>query len=210
MANLKQVKKRWFQIQAPKTFNATFLGDTFLATPEEGIGKKLIISLAQLTNDSQKQNINIEFEIVKTEKDILRTRIVNYFIMPAALRKVARKGKDKLENSFSAKNKDDQELRIKTVFVPRKKIKGGISSNLQNTSKELIRERLKTMTYEELITDLITRKFQSILSKDLKKIYPLSFCEIRWAELVDKSKTPATEPEQTATPAPESITPAVA
>ena len=41
--------------------------------------------------------------------------------------------------------------------------------------------------YEEIFSDLLSGKFQKTLSLKLKKIYPLSLCEIKDIYIVDKN-----------------------
>ncbi len=194
--NLKQVKKKWYPITASKLFNETAIGETYLTDAQEAVGKKIIVNLSQITNDMQRQNFNAQFRIVKAEKDVLKTKMINYFMMPAALRKVSRREKDKIESSFLCKTKDEEDIRVKTVLVARKKISQSISAHLQRTAQEVISKNLKASSYEQFINDILTRKIQNELGKELKKVYPLSFYEIRWAELLDTTKTTPAEKTQ--------------
>lgn len=197
MVAIKQLKKKWYQITGTKLFNDALIGETYLSTPEEGVGKKIIVNLSQLINDVQKQNVNIEFQIINAEKDFLRTKLVNYFIMPAALRKVARRDKDKIEASFIAKNKNDEDVRIKVVLLAKKKISRSISAKLQRVAKAFILQTVKSMTYDQFINELIIRKLQSELGKELKITYPLSYYEIYCAELIPAPKKVSEAVEKT-------------
>jgi len=99
-------------------------------------------------------------------------------IMPYFIKRITRKGTDFVEDSFSAKCKNAQ-LKIKPFLITRRKVSRAVRKALRNKAKEEIINCIKDKTYEEIFDDLLNNRIQKPLSLILKRIYPLSFCEIR-------------------------------
>lgn len=89
-----------------------------------------------------------------------------------------RKGTDYVEDSFSVKCKDS-ELKIKPILITRRKVSKAVRNALRTKAKQEIEDYLKTKTAETIFEDVLRNKIQKELSLKLKKVYPLSLCEIR-------------------------------
>ena len=107
-------------------------------------------------------------------------------ILPAFLKRMVRKGTNYVEDSFSADCKNAV-LKIKPFFVTRRKISRSLRGALRNKAKEEIIEYVKNKTSDLIFEDLIRGDMQKFLGLKMKKIYPLSLCEIRIIK-VEKEK----------------------
>ncbi len=182
-------KKQWFKIVSPKDFGESEIGETFLSEPEQALGKTLLVSLANLTGDYQKQNVNIKFRIVGQENGILKTAFNGYFITPSAAKKLIRKSRDKLDDSFLVKTLEGIPLRIKIVMITKSRTRGGILAALKKHTRDVMSKMVGSMNLETFAREVSMHRIQQNLSKELKRIYPLSICEIRVAELVKEEKS---------------------
>ncbi len=108
-------------------------------------------------------------------------------IMPYFIKRITRKGTDFVEDSFSAKCKNAQ-LRIKPFLITRRKVSRAVRKALRNKARKEIINCIKDKTYEEIFDDLLNNRIQKPLSLILKKIYPLSFCEIRVLKVEKENK----------------------
>ena len=99
-------------------------------------------------------------------------------VLPCFIKKMMRKGINYVEDSFSAECKDAQ-LRIKPFLITRRKVSRAVRKALRNKAKEELIEYVKDKTSETIFNDLVKNQLQKPLSLKLKKIYPLSLCEIR-------------------------------
>ena len=138
-------------------------------------GKSIILKL--------KVKINEE-EATSTPKEI---RVMPYF-----LRRAVRKGTDYVEDSFSA-NCNDSQLRIKPLLVTRRRVSREVRKTLRNKAKEELINYIKSKNSEEIFDDVLKNKLQKELSLKLKKIYPLSLCEIRVLAVEKELEKPAKE-----------------
>ena len=106
-------------------------------------------------------------------------------VLPYYIRRAVRKGTNYIEDSFIVDCKDEQII-IKPFLVTRKKVSRQVRKALRERAKEEIINYVKDKEAEELFEDLLKNKFQKPLSLILKKIYPLSLCEIRVLEIKGK------------------------
>ena len=99
-------------------------------------------------------------------------------LLPYYLKRLARKGTSYVEDSFSTKCKDAQ-IRIKPFLITRRKVSRAVRKALREKAKEELIKYFKTKNSEEIFEEVLKNQLQKTLSLKLKKIYPLSLCEIR-------------------------------
>jgi len=108
-------------------------------------------------------------------------------LMPYFLKRMVRKGTNYVEDSFLVECKD-AEIRIKPFLITRRKVPRAVRKALRNKAKEELIKYIENKKSEELFEEIITNQIQKNLSLKLKKIYPLSLCEIRVFK-IEKQKT---------------------
>ncbi|MEK6857817.1 MAG: hypothetical protein AABX39_04490 [Nanoarchaeota archaeon] len=176
-------KKKWTPVIAPKWMDEALIGETHVENNEQAIGKTIVASLGSITGDPQKQFTNLKFKMVKAAPDHIQTELIEYQLTPTAVKKAARKGRAKIEDSLLAKSKDGQAVRIKYILMTRGKGRGSLLAALQKKARQWLANELSKMTFDQFMNDLIFYKIQKSLSQALRKIYPVSVAEVRWALL---------------------------
>ena len=101
-----------------------------------------------------------------------------FVILPYFIRRMIRKGTNYVEDSFSADTKDSR-VTVKPFLITRKKVSRSVRKALREKAREEIKSYLKDKDTKTVFEELIQSKIQRPLSLKLKKIYPLSLCEIR-------------------------------
>lgn len=94
------------------------------------------------------------------------------------IKKMMRKRVDYVEDSFRAKCADIK-VTVKPFLITRKRVSRAVRRNLRNTAREFIVEYLKEKDYAHASQEVYNSTLQKALLPKLKKVYPLSFCEIR-------------------------------
>ena len=138
-------------------------------------GRTIIYDLTRLLKGKGvllKLKVNVEGD--KATAEPIELKILPYFI-----RRMMRKGVNYVEDSFSAKCKDAV-LRIKPFLITRKKVSRAVRKALGEKTKEELTDYIKALSSKTLFDEIIKNKTQRFLSSKLKKIYPLSLCEIRF------------------------------
>jgi len=98
-----------------------------------------------------------------------------------------RKRTNYVEDSFMARCSDIR-VTFKPHLITRKKVSRVVRKNLRNTTKEFILEYCKEKDYMTVAQDIFDGTLQKTLLPKLKKVYPLSFCDIRVFETKELQK----------------------
>lgn len=178
MAQAKK-KKRFFDVEIPSINSETQL----LAYELEDLDGRII--KYDLTRILKGKGMMVQLK-VKVENGKATTILREARLMPYFLRRMVRKGTNYVEDSFSAECKDAK-LRIKPFLVTRRKVSRAVRKALRNEAKKELIDHVKNKTSDDLFDELIRNQIQKELSLKLKKIYPLSLCEIRVLK-VEKGK----------------------
>jgi ribosomal protein S3AE len=186
---LKKRKKRWVPIQATRHFNNVEIGETITVEPSALIGRNVSINLMNLTQDIKTQNTKIVFKIKEVKDNKLLTEIVRYELVPASLKRMVHKEKEKIDDSFLATTKDNVNLKIKPFMVTKSSTNRSVLTALRKKAREVLTETIKKTTYEVFMEEVIRFKVQNFTKRELSKIYPLTQFQIRKLErLVQKSQ----------------------
>ncbi|RLG11420.1 hypothetical protein DRN69_07770 [Candidatus Pacearchaeota archaeon] len=174
MARAKK-RKKFFDVEIPVINKKTQLQ----AYELEDLEKRII--KYDLTRLLRGKSIIIQL-IVKVQGDKAIAVPKKIRIMPYFLRRMVRKGTNYVEDSFSAECKNGK-LKIKPFLITRRKVSRAVRNALRNKAKEELINYVKDKEYETLFEEILKNKIQRPLSLTLKKIYPLSFCDIRMFEV---------------------------
>jgi len=181
---IRRKGKKWFSIIAPKMFNNLKIGETMAYEPSQLVGRKLRVNLMTLMNDSRKQNVNINFIIDSINGENGVCKVVGYELNKAHLKRLVKKGISKIEDSFLAESKDGVKFKIKPLLITRFKLKNSVATEMRKRLKEKVKNSFKQTNWEEIIISIVQNRLQRDLKGVLKKVYPLSYFEVRVLELV--------------------------
>lgn len=175
-------KRKWYILLASKEFNNVEIGDTLSSDPGLLINRTVEVNLAFLTNDMKKQNMRVTFKVTKLEEDGAHTELVKYELITAFLKRLVKRDRSKIEDSFLAQTKDSINVRIKPLIVTKNETNGIIESKLRNEIRDFLIKSIKTIDYNELFMSIINHGLQNSLRDNIKKIYPIASSEIRILE----------------------------
>ena len=178
-------KKKFFDVEMPIIGKQTQLQAFEIS---ELNGKFITYDLTRILRG---KSILLQLKVkVEKEKAIAIPREIK--LMPYFLRRMVRKGTDYVEDSFSA-NCKDAEIKIKPLLITRRRVSKNVRKALREKAKEELIAYLKTKKYEDIFEDLLKNKLQKELSLKLKKIYPLSLCEVKSLKIEKEIEKPVKE-----------------
>ena len=154
-----------------------------LGTPKE-LDKKTI--KLDLTRKLRGKGLCITFQIFNIKEKLIAIP-KKLEIMKSHIQRSMRKRVDYVEDSFITKCADIRAI-IKPFLITRKRVSRAVRKNLRNTAKEFLTEYLKERDYYTLCEEIISGTLQKALLPKLKKVYPLSFCELRVFETKEIEK----------------------
>lgn len=177
----KPQKKKFFDVELP-IIKESYEAHTY--TLEDLDGKTIKIDM---TRKLRGKSIDLIFKI-KVDKDKAVAYPKKLKLLPFFIKHMLRKNISYVEDSFKSQTKESNII-IKPFIITRKQVSRAVRKTLRNSSRNWILDYTKTKKDDELFEEILSNKLQKELSTKLKKIYPLSLCEIRVLEI----KTPLKE-----------------
>jgi len=172
-------RKKYIEAQIP-ILNSGF---RVLGTPEN-LDKKTI--KLDLTRQLRGKGLTMTFRLFNDEGKLIgvpnKMELVTSYI-----RRMMRKRSDYVEDSFKAQCADIRTI-VKPLLITRKRVSRAVRRNLRNTAKEFLLGYLKEKDFNEVCQELLEGTLQKTLLPKLKKVYPLSFCDIRVFETKEIQK----------------------
>ncbi|MBN1645159.1 hypothetical protein JW851_03950 [Candidatus Woesearchaeota archaeon] len=178
-------KKRWYAITAPKTFKNSEIGQIYLTDPATAIGRKIKVSLMQITGDPKSQNTKIEFKITGQQEGKLITETLGYELTNTAMKRMIRRGRTKIQDSIVLETSDKKKIRIKPVVVTRNKILGGAKKELRRRMLNHVKENITKTDFENIIINLLNKQFQKTSNEQLRKLCPIYTFDIQKLRLIE-------------------------
>ncbi|MGV8141099.1 MAG: hypothetical protein ACP5NW_01505 [Candidatus Woesearchaeota archaeon] len=191
----KQKKKKWFPIVAPDAFQGKIIGEILLDDSSQLMNRPIKVNMMQLMGDMKKQNVNILFKVTDVKEGKGYAQAVKYEVSPFSLKRLAKREKDKLSDSFVIKTSDGKLVRIKSVMVTNAMTNGAVLAALIKTCRAVCKELVNKIKFEQLILDLVQYKFQKEVKESLHKVYPLRNFDIKVLEIENKKKKETVEEE---------------
>ncbi len=176
-------KKKWYTIVAPKEMNNVVIGETLSADPALLQGRGINANLMTLTDDMKKQNLVARFKILTVKEGVAETELVAYYITPAHVRRLAKRARDKVEDSFKCQTKDGKTIAIKPFILIKTKLQRTLLTALRMTARDVLAKEAANETFLDLTIRSMDGELQKQLKAALKKVYPVMMAEIRAIEL---------------------------
>ena len=187
-AKVQTKKKRWVAIHATGPYDGHLIGETYVSEPADKIGQKLMVSLAAMTGENNRQNLQLKFIINKVHEGALYAGLIGSHMLESTLKKLVRKNKNKLDLSFIVKTQDKQPVRVKVLCTTRNKTTGIVLTKLVKRIIYKTNKSASEQTFDQFVRSILARNFQKDLQAYLKKTYPVAVCEVRDFELLNPSE----------------------
>lgn len=178
-AGKAKAKKRWLPIVAPKSFDSIVLGDTHVSDPQQAIGKSVTANLMNLTGDMRKQGIEIRFDVVKVNEGKAQTAVTGYELLPSMMKRIIRRGRSKVADSFIVRTATGRLIRIKPIIITANPASSGACTAMRLAARERIKRLITSMSFDRLVQDLINYKLQRVIKDEVNKTHPVKGVEVK-------------------------------
>ncbi len=182
---LKKKKKKWIPVFASKEFNNQEIGETYLEESEQAMNRVVESNLMMLTREAKKQNFNVYFKITEVKNNQASTELVGYKMQVSQLKRLTRQGKNKVDDSFVYTTKDNVKAVIKPIFLTKALTYKTTLHLIRRLAREFLTNYVKTMTYSQLMREIIAGNLQKDVKLGIKKGYPVINCIIKEASRID-------------------------
>jgi small subunit ribosomal protein S3Ae len=178
------IKKQWYEIVAPKSFDERVVGETLAADAKQLVGRRIKVSMLELSRDAPKFYITLYFQVENVEGTKAYTKLVGHDCMRERIYRLVQRRLRRVDAVQDVVTKDGQKVRIKTVFVLIRRAGSSLKSETRAKCKEVVEKIAKEKTFEEFVKMVIADEIQQALRKDINKISPVGNVEVRKTELM--------------------------
>jgi ribosomal protein S3AE len=176
MAN---VKKHWVPVLAPTLFKNEELGQSYVLETDSLKGRGISVNLMNLTSDMKKSNMSVSFRIVDVKEGKALTRVTGIEMQSGTVKRLVRRGRTKVDDSFTITLKGGQVARIKPLLITKAIVNNTTGALLRHRTREVVAELGREHTFETLVADIVSMKLQRHLKTAISTVYPLRSVDIR-------------------------------
>lgn len=195
-SDVKVKKKKWVEIISPD-FNNQKIGETHVFEIEQAVGKPVRVNLMNLVGDPRKQNTDILFKTVEQLGETgVKAEIQGYVVQQPSLRKMVRRGKTKVQDSFKCYTADKKPIVIKAFILTRRLVENSVATEIRNTIKHWTVNKVSKMNFSDFVRSVIEAKFRKEIVSTLSKVYPIKFIEFNTIQILNNERGTFEEPSK--------------
>jgi small subunit ribosomal protein S3Ae len=172
-------KKHWVPVLAPSVFKHEQIGESIVLETETLKGRGVSVNLMNILGDMKRQNLNVSFRITDIKEGKAHTRVTGITMQPSSVKRLVRRGRSKVDDSFLVKLKHNQVARIKPLLITKNVASNTSATALRKAARELITTLAAEYSFETLIQDIVSLKFQRHVRTELSRIVPLRSVDVR-------------------------------
>jgi small subunit ribosomal protein S3Ae len=181
---VKKKPKKWFTILAPKFFGEKEIGVTLASEEGSLIGRRIVVSPVELTNDMEKYYMKIVFKISRVEGDKAFTEFDGSECMRDYISRMVVHHVRRIDVIQDLVTKDGKKIRVKSLAITRKKMKSSLEKVIRKEIEKRIKETVENSLLEDFVKKILSDEIKSKIMKEVSKIYPLKNFEIRKTQML--------------------------
>ncbi|PIY60256.1 hypothetical protein COY95_02725 [Candidatus Woesearchaeota archaeon CG_4_10_14_0_8_um_filter_47_5] len=184
----KVKKKKWFKIFAPPLLGSALMGETPALSLKDIMGRTITTTLTSITRDPKQQNINVTVKVINSDEQGGHSALVVYELIPAAIKRIVRRSRDRIDDSLVCKTKDSMYYLVKPILITATNSSKAVQQALRASARKYLLRLVRTLQGEELLQQVISHQLQRDMRIQLSKVYPLRNCEVRYLEQIDEEE----------------------
>lgn len=162
-------KKKWYILEADPIFEKKEIGKTIALDSKNLVGRTIKKTLDQITNSFRDSAYTLTFKIDKVTATKAETKLQEFNTKPGNIRRLARRGKSKIDNIIYVTTKDGVKLKLKSLFITGTKFTTTLRKESRNLIEDFYIEEVSKKTLSETWNEIINKKISEKLKKKLVK-----------------------------------------
>lgn len=176
--------KDWYTIVSPPYFGRVELGSVPSEGPERLVGRMVDSTLYEITNDFSHQYMKMYFQVTGVEGRTAKTVFKGHEYSRDYLRSLVRRRTTRVDGLFNVATKDGYQLRLAVSAFSLSRIRTSQEQTIRAVMRRVVEERVKTLTFDQFVQELVLGKTASDIYNEAKKIVPLRHVGVRKSKLV--------------------------
>jgi small subunit ribosomal protein S3Ae len=175
--------KRWYTVYAPELFNSKQVGEVVASDEKRLLNRVIKVGLDELTGDMSQSYSIAKLRIVDVKGSNAYTKFIGHEQSPSFVRTFIRRGRTLIDHVIDIKTSDNADIRLKILVFSAGKIARDTEADIRNKIKAELISMTSTMTANQLLQEILFKKFAVKLIPSIKKIAPIKRIEFRKTEI---------------------------
>ena len=176
--------KKWYKIVVPPLFEEKEVGETLASTPDLLRGRKVEVTLKDITGDIKQSKTKLLFRINNVAGTTARTECIGFELSRSYIRSITRRRISMVNPICDVTTKDGAKFRVKALFISGRRMKSSLKHVIRLEAMNMFQEYAGKITAEEFINKLVNEEIQNEMKQKLHKIYPVRRVEVNKLELL--------------------------
>ena len=181
-------KKSWFTILAPKVFNEMVVGETSAVDSQYVVGRSVRSSLMTFTRSMKKQSITVTLKVKEIKDGKAMTEIDSFVTNPSAIKRLVRRRRAKIDDSFVCKTKDNRMVRVKPMILTKSNTSNSTLTSIRHVMRYMFIMNVMKLTYGQFVDAVLNDKLVRDVKKHVNVVYPVRIVSVRAFELEENPK----------------------
>jgi small subunit ribosomal protein S3Ae len=179
-------KKKWIPIFSEKVFENNQMGETPIDDGNKAVGKTTKINMMSIGGDMKKQHISLTYRIHSFKEGKLYALPIGYEISNSYLKRIVRRGRDRIDYSFAVKTKDDKYVELKCTLITRNLVYNSVKTIIKKALEYETKDFASKTEFYKFFIEITNYKFHNRVKAMLSKVYPLRQIEIKSLKINEK------------------------
>ncbi len=181
-------KKSWFTILAPKVFNEMVVGETSAVDSQYVVGRSVRSSLMTFTRSMKNQSITVTLKVKEIKDGKAMTEIDSFVTNPSAIKRLVRRRRAKIDDSFVCKTKDNRMVRVKPMILTKSNTSNSTLTSIRHVMRYMFIMNVMKLTYGQFVDAVLNDKLVRDVKKHVNVVYPVRIVSVRAFELEENPK----------------------
>lgn len=192
--------KEWYNIEAPVYLKRSIVGNTMAGDPSLLVGRKIEVTVGELTNDMTKNNTKVVLRVNNVVGDTATTDLIGHELTTDYIRSIVKRQTSRIDANIDVRTKDGYVIRVKPTCFTIKRARSSQITAIREMMVDIVKKRASESDFETFMQEAILGRLSAAIYRQAKFIYPLRRVEIRKTQ-VEFAPTSASASASAAEPA---------
>jgi ribosomal protein S3AE len=116
------------------------------------------------------------------------TELRSFKIIPSSLKRIVRRGRDKVTTSFLCITNDKKIIRVKPLLITNSKTHNSVKREIRKKLKEMFIKELYNMSLEDMFKSVLSYDIQRRIRGAIKRTYPIRNFEMTFIGIENRKR----------------------
>ncbi len=170
--------KSWYKVYTPENLGKVYIGDTIANDAESVVGRVMLTTLGEITNDYAKQNVKMKFRVSNVAGDAAYTEFIGHELTRDYLRSLVKRRTSRIDCHIPITTKDGKKLLLTVTCYTLIRANDSQIHAIRNAITSQVLATLPAGDMEQILTGIINGEISKELFKIVKIIFPIRRVEV--------------------------------